>query len=380
MANSGFARSSRLLEKQSELKIALAEYEQLKTTYTPNVVITATPNYTNISTPNNKNAISNVNPPPGISPGEDFGQYWKSIRDNTPDGSKSIQTCINSASYDPRVFKTVVYTGNDNTSTDWNKKCYALLYNAPSDAVYNTDASGYTTSTPNLGYTKLGIANADIPTKNQNEEKAAKIFDLENRINLLTQDIIAIAPSAIGTSLSELTKGVTAASEINERINNFMKTGAVDICNNLITIEKRQNRINVYDDINSQIHLKIHKYRFFIYFIIALLLVIGLLSYLSNLTITEQIQSITSLIKGTWWANWSVVTFVIVLLILSSFGWDMRGNIMMIFRYITDIRFWTGELWWIGITFLLLLVIYLYRTFKTFFTSITPDSMNNLSQ
>jgi hypothetical protein len=111
-----------------------------------------------------------------------------------------------------------------------------------------------------------------------------------------------------------------------------------------------------------------------------LLLVIGLLSYLSNLTITEQIESITSLIKGTWWANWSVVTFVIVLLILSSFGWDMRGNIMMIYRYITDIRFWTGELWWIGITFLLLIVIYLYRTFKTFFTSITPDSMKDLSQ
>lgn len=374
MASSGFAGSSRLLEKQSELKIALAEYERLKTTYTPNVLTTGPSNYTNIS---NKNAISNVNPPPGISPGEDFGQYWKSITDNS--ATKTVDTCITAASYDPRVFKKVVYTGDANTSTDWNKKCYALLYNAPSDAVYDTTATGYTTTTPNIGYTKLGIANADIPTKTRNEEQAAKIYDLENRINLLTQDIIAIAPSAIGTSLSDLTKGVTAASELNAKISEFMNTGANDICNNLITIEKRQNRINVYDDINSQIHLKIHKYRFFIYFIIALLLVIGLLSYLSNLTITEQIESITSLIKGTWWANWSVVTFVIVLLILSSFGWDMRGNIMMIYRYITDIRFWTGELWWIGITFLLLIVIYLYRTFKTFFTSITPDSMKDLS-
>jgi hypothetical protein len=40
---------------------------------------------------------------------------------------------------------------------------------------------------------------------------------------------------------------------------------------------------------------------------------------------------------------------------------------MMVIRYITDPDFWTGQLWWVGVTFLLLIVIFLHATFKSFF-------------
>ena len=361
----GYASSSQLLSKQAELKRAQAEYDTLRKTYTPNL----RSNFTDVT---DINAISNVNPPPGISPGEDFGEYWKAIIDNK--SVKSIDTCIAAAVNDTRLFKTVVYTGNANLSTDWNKKCYGLIYNAPNDASNTSNrGDGYITSTPTSnsgGYTKTGITGSSDVT---NIEKASQLYDLEKKINQLIRDILILAPSAIDASLNELKNGAANASVVNTRINNYMNTGATDISANQLKIEKTQNKINLYDDINSQIQLKAYKYRFFIYFVVALVLVVGLLSYFSKLSLMEQIQYILKFVDGTWWANWYVVTFVIVLLILSSFGWDMRGNIMMIVRYITDPQFWTGELWWIGITFLLLIVIYFYSAFKSFFISISPS-------
>jgi hypothetical protein len=361
----GFASSSQLLSKQAELKRAQADYETLRKTYPANI----RSNFTDVS---NINAISNVNPPPGISPGEDFGEYWKAIIDNKT--VKTVDTCITAAVNDPRLFKTVVYTGNSNLSTDWNKKCYGLIYNAPNDASNTTNrADGYITSTPTSssgGYTKTGISSSSDVT---NIENASRLYDLEKKINQLTRDIIIIAPSAIDASFNILKTGAADSNEINNRINNYMNTGATDISANQLKMEKTQNNINIYDDINSQIQLKTHKYRFFIYFVIALALVVGLLSYLSKLSLMEQIQYILKFLEGKWWASWYVVTFVIVLLILSSFGWDMRGNIMMIVRYLTDPKFWTGELWWIGITFLLLIVIYFYSAFKSLFISISSS-------
>ena len=158
-----------------------------------------------------------------------------------------------------------------------------------------------------------------------------------------------------------------------------MNTGSSDISANNIKILEKQNRIKVYDDINSQIYLKAHKYRFFIYFFIALGAVIAALLYASDLSLKEQLEYLSKFLEGSWWAKWYVVTFVILFLILSSFGWDMRGNIMTVIRYITDPQFWTGELWWIGVTFLLLIVIFLYTSFKSFFMSITPESMKAIA-
>jgi hypothetical protein len=91
------------------------------------------------------------------------------------------------------------------------------------------------------------------------------------------------------------------------------------------------------------------------------------MSYVSKLPIPEQLTEISKYIAWGWWTNWGVIAFVVVLLILSSFGWDMKGNIMMIWRYISDPDFWTGQMWWVGVSFLFLIVIFLHASFKSFF-------------
>ena len=77
-----------------------------------------------------------------------------------------------------------------------------------------------------------------------------------------------------------------------------------------------------------------------------------------------------------WWTSWWVITIVIIILILSSFGWDMKGNIMMVIRYVTDPTFWTGQMWWLGVTFLLLLIIFFHATFKSFFVEFDAGMKN----
>jgi hypothetical protein len=81
----------------------------------------------------------------------------------------------------------------------------------------------------------------------------------------------------------------------------------------------------------------------------------------------EQFNSIKNLVGVGWWTSWWAITIVIIVLILSSFGWDMKGNIMMVIRYISDPEFWTGQMWWVGVTFILLIIIFFYGTFKSFF-------------
>jgi hypothetical protein len=364
----GYASSSELLAKQAELKKAQADYDALRTKYTPQTVFTRNRDI---------NAISNITPPPGIEPGEDFGEFWKAIKDRS--ATKTADTCNTAAANDTRLFKTVVYTGNTGTniSKGWDQQCYGLIHNADDSAVNMTNpGNGYVTSTTPNGYTKLGISS---PSDSTNIYEASQLYDLEKKINQLSRDIFILAPSAIDKSLTTLKDGISESETINTKINAYMNTGAGDISANNMKILEKQNRIKIYDDINSQIHLKAYKYRFFIYFFVAFAAVIAALSYASDLSLNEQFESIVKLLEGSWWSKWYVVTFVILLLILSSFGWDMRGNIMTVFRYITDPQFWTGELWWIGVTFLLLIVIFVYTSFKSFFKSITPESMKEIA-
>lgn len=363
----GYASSSELLAKQAELKKAQSDYDALRTIYTPQTVFTKNPGI---------NAISNITPPPGVEPGEDFGEYWKAIKDNS--ATKTADTCNTAAANDTRLFKTVVYTGisGSNLSNGWDKQCYGLIHNADDSALNMSNVgNGYVTSTTPNGYTKLGITS---PSDSTHIYEASQLYDLEKKINQLSHDIFILAPSAIDKSLNTLKDGIRDSETINTKIVDYMNTGAGDISANNIKILEKQNRIKLYDDINSQIQLKGHKYRFFIYFFIALVAVIAALSYVSDLSLKEQFEYLSKFLEGSWWAKWYVVTFVILLLILSSFGWDMRGNIMTVIRYITDPQFWIGELWWIGVTFLLLIVIFLYTSFKSFFMSITPESMKGV--
>jgi hypothetical protein len=142
------------------------------------------------------------------------------------------------------------------------------------------------------------------------------------------------------------------------------------------TIEKRKEMNNVYAEINEQTTLRARKYKFIFYIVVVISLIIGYASYTSKLSLLEQIDTIKNYVGWGWWTNWWVITIVVVVFILSSFGWDMKGNILMVIRYLTDPEFWTGQLWWVGVTFLLLLLIFFYATFKSFFMSFDAELKN----
>jgi hypothetical protein len=359
-----YSDSSQLLNKQAELKALQAKYDTYVKLYTPTASTSTTPVL-------DKNAISTTNPPPGIRAGEDFGEYWKFVSSGATDAS----ACWSAASRDPRVFQKVVYTGADgarstatnNGDATWNKQCYGLVWNAPREASYTTDAPGYSTmrsSTPGANgvyYTKSGI------TTTEDLNKASEVAVLKSRIDALIEEIAVIASSSINSELSDLSNTSSDQKTVIQKINQYMNSSASEIDAGNSIIDKRKNINNIYEDINKQITLNARKYKFVFYFFIGIVIIISYMSYVSKLTVMEQIGELSKYVTWGWWTNWGVITFVVVLLILSSFGWDMKGNIAMIWRYISDPDFWTGHMWWVGVSFLFLIVIFLHATFKSFF-------------
>ena len=355
---------SQLLNKTAELKTLNTEYDRLRTAYTPVTTYTPTP----ADGANNINALSNTTPPLVISPGEDYGEHWKYVGD-----ASTNAICWEKSSGDPRLFKRVVFTGTSNSSApNWNKKCYGLMYNAPASAEFTTANSvGYWRMTPGVVnsisniYTKLGIG-SDMTKAND----AAKLVDVERRIATLTREIAELSGAGINEDLNKMINGATDTNTIISQINNYMNENAKAIETRYAEIEQRKKMNNVYSEINEQKTLFARKYQFILYFIIAICIISGYASYTSKLPLLEQAVVIKNYIGFGWWTNWWVITIAIIILILASFGWDMKGNIMMVIRYITDISFWTGQLWWVGITILLLIVIFLHASFKTFFVDI----------
>ena len=132
-------------------------------------------------------------------------------------------------------------------------------------------------------------------------------------------------------------------------------------------MDKRKEMNNVYSEINEQRTLRARKYRFVFYIVIAICVIFGYASYTSKLPILDQIDALKNYVPFGWWTSWWIITIVVLVFILSSFGWDMKGNILMVIRYLSDIELWTGQFWWVGVTFLLLLVIFFYSSFKSFF-------------
>jgi hypothetical protein len=359
-----YSDSSQLLNKQAELKALQTKYDTYIGSYRPVASTSTTP------VPD-KNAISTTNPPPGIRAGEDFGEYWKFVSSGATDAS----ACWTNAARDPRVFQKVVYTGVGNaTSTatnngdaTWNQQCYGLVWNAPREASYTTNAPGYSTMTSSSGgvngiyYTKSGI------TTTEQLNQASEVADLKARIDALIEEIAIIASSSINSELRDLSQTSGDQKTVIQKINQYMNSSASEIEAGNSIIDKRKNINNIYEDINKQITLNTRKYKFVFYFIIGLVAIISYMSYVSKLTIIEQIGEVSKYVTLGWWTNWGVITFVVILLILSSFGWDMKGNILMIWRYITDPDFWTGQMWWVGVSFLFLIVIFLHASFKSFF-------------
>jgi hypothetical protein len=129
---------------------------------------------------------------------------------------------------------------------------------------------------------------------------------------------------------------------------------------------------NIYEDVNKQITLNSRKFKFVLYCLVGVIFIITYFLYVSKI-IVDPGAVVSIAVSWGWWFNWGVVTFVVGLLLMSSFGWDMRGNIMMIWRYLSDPEFWTGQMWWVGVTFLFLIVIFLQATFKSFFAPAMAD-------
>ena len=381
---------SMLLTKMAELKEIEGEYRTLTTTYQPalsttaistttaDTVGTARDKYT--ITPD-KNAISNTKTPLVIRPGEDYGEFWKyvgrvdpvSISDAAAQ-KKNSQKCWNMAANDPRLFKKVVYTGVATTNIgqpDWDNRCYALTPDAPADAVNNTDAVGYSVMVGNTGsniyYTKIGIRDEN---DKENIAKASKLNDIQSRVDSLTQEIVAASRAGINTELNTLVASAADSKELITRINQYMNGEVGDISSNYYLMDKRKEMNNVYSEINEQTTLLARKYKFIFYIIMTLLLILSYWSYTSKLSLLEQVDIIKNYAGLGWWTNWWVITIVVIVFIISSFGWDMKGNIMMAIRYLSDPAFWTGQLWWIGVTILLLIIIFFYATFKSFFVEI----------
>jgi hypothetical protein len=378
----GDSEYSRLLTKMAELRTLTAQYKNLTETYLPatstgdttSSATAATDRYTQN---NGKTGMSNTKTPLVTRAGEDHGQYWKYVGkvDTLKDINANSQVCWNKAANDPRLFKAVVYTGNDASGSnpgmpEWNNLCYALVHDAPADALYNTESPGYTTmtgresATPAVFYTKLGINSA---TDNANILKASKLNEIQARVNSLVQEISSASNTGINTQLNQLIGTATDASTLISRINYYMNDTAMDVSANYYKSDKRKEMNNVYAEINEQTTMRSRKYRFIFYVILALCIIIGYASYTSKMSLLEQIEMIKNYVSWGWWTNWWVITIVVLVFILSSFGWDARGNIMMVIRYITDPDFWTGQLWWVGVTFLMLIVIFLHATFKSFF-------------
>ena len=377
---SGGSDYSRLLSKMAELKTLLAEYDALTSKYKP-ATATSDASY-NIAL--NKNAISNTATPLVSRPGEDFGQHWKYVGKIAPinpvDISANSLQCWNLAANDKRLFKQVAYTGDAKLGSnpglsEWNNRCYGLIHDAPrSGATFNTESVGYTHMIGKTNiYTKIGITNEDDI---DNINGAAKLQDIEQRVKSLVNDIVDSGEAGINSELNTLVSTATESNLLVSKINNYMNAGASDIEKNNGLIDKRKDITSVYTEINEQKTLVARKYRFIFYFVLTILIIAGYASYSSKLSIIEQFDTVKQYVGFGWWTNWWVITIVVVIFILSSFGWDMKGNIMMVIRYITDPAFWTGQMWWVGVTFLLLLIVFFHATFKSFFVDFDAGLKN----
>jgi hypothetical protein len=373
---------SRLLTKMAELKAIEGEYSRITNTYKP--ATSSDTDYTDdtfdkFALTRDKNPISDTKTPLVIRPGEDYGEFWKYIGKVVPvampdanSQKKNSQKCWNMAANDSRLFKKVAYTGVGGTNIgqpDWDNRCYGLTPDAPASASNDTnESSGYSSMVGNESssgvvniHTKLGI------TTPATIADASKLNDLQLRVDSLTQEIASASGAGINTELNTLVDSAADSSQLITRINQYMNESVSGIDASYNIIDKRKEMNNVYAEINEQTTLRARKYKFIFYIVVVITIIIGYASYTSKIPLLEQIDLIKNYVGWGWWTNWWVITIVVIVFIIVSFGWDMKANILMVIRYLTDPAFWTGQLWWVGVTIILLIMIFFYATFKSFF-------------
>ena len=397
---------SRFLTKMAELKTIQEDYNQLSLDIHP--ALSADNTYNNKTTfdkyvlTTNKNPMSNTPTPLVISPGEDYAEFWKYIGKITPTAStesnaleKNAQKCWNLAANDSRIFSKVVYTGNTGVNIGqpkWDNLCYGLVPEAPPSASYDLNSSagyafmvgngdGSTASTSHAIYTKLGIKPPGTTTQadiSANLAKASRLHTLQQKVNSLTQEIVSESDAGINNELNTLVASAASTNEQISKINDYMNDGSMVIKSKNNLVKSRKELSSVYSDINEQKTLRARKYQFLFFMVLMLAAIIGYGSYTSELPLSEQVNNLQNYYKGLgWWTNWWIIAIVVLVFIVSSLSWDMKGNLMTVIRFITDPSFWTGELWWVGIIVLLLVIIFFYSTFKSFFTEM-GDGMKNI--
>jgi hypothetical protein len=375
---------SRFLTKMAELKAIQGKYNELSMDVSGAVSSGLADKYTYTA---NMNPISNTKTPLVIAPGEDYADFWKYIGKINPASNNmplNAQKCWNLAANDPRIFKKVVYTGFTDTNIGqpkWDNLCYGLVPDAPPSASYDSnDSTGYafmvgngdgSAGKTNGIYTKLGIQPSGVSAGSSdlsaNIAKASKLYDLQLRVNSLTQEIVAESDAGINNELNTLVASASGSNELISKINDYMNDAVGGITSDYNLVNKRKDMNNVYSEINEQTTLRARKYGFIFFIVITISIIIGYGSYTSKMSLLEQIGVLKNYVGWGWWTNWWIIVIVVIVFIISSFGWDMKGNILMIIRYLTDPAFWTGQLWWVGVTFLLLIMIFFYATFKSFF-------------
>ena len=401
---------SRLLTKMEELKSVSAQYDTLTNAHMPAFSVETRDANGDITgytdkyrVDDKKNAISNTPMPLVIRPGEDYGEFWKYIGKvedaTTPAGTddanisarrlNSARKCWNLAAGNPRLFQKVVYTGIENTREPlWNNNCYGLVPDAPRSAWYETPSPGYVTmggsgnSDGNNGiYTKLGIKKGTTSDETGpeivNRKSAMRINDLQERINGLSRDIATQSDAGINNELNNLVASSADSNSIIGSINNYMNDAVGTIKSESDIAGKRKEISNLYADINEQTTLRSRKYQFIFYVVITIMIILGYWSYTSELSLLEQSKMVQDYFVGwDWWTYWWMVATVVILFIVSTIGWDIKGYIITAMNYATNPDFWTGQLWWVGISFLMLIVIFFYATFKSFFSGIGDGMMN----
>ena len=399
---------SRLLTKMEELKSVSAQYDTLTNAHMPafsvetrDLSTKAITGYTDkYIVADNKNAISNTPMPLVIRPGEDYGEFWKYIGQvdaatTAFSGSTtqldSARKCWNLAAGNPRLFQKVVYTGIQNNEPSWNNRCYGLVPDSdvpPSVLNVNTDSPGYVSMVGNGNtndadpmqngiYTKLGIKSATPATEKNNVANAMRINDLQERINGLSRDIATQSQAGINNDLDKLVRSAADSDEIIGKINNYMNDAVGTIKSESDIAGKRKEISNLYADINEQTTLRSRKYTFIFYVVITIIIILGYWSYTSELSLLEQYKMVQDYFVGwDWWTYWWMVATVVILFIVSTIGWDIKGYIITAMNYASNPDFWTGQLWWVGISFLMLIVIFFYATFKSFFSGIGDGMMN----
>lgn len=404
---------SRLLTKMEELKSVSAQYDTLTNAHMPAFSVEikndagAITGYTDkYRVDDNKNAISNTPMPLVIRPGEDYGEFWKYIgkvtddktgADATAKRTNSARKCWNLAAGNPRLFQKVVYTGIENTrEPSWNNNCYGLVPDAPRSAWYDTPSPGYVTMVGNDNsynvvhgnnykgsgiYTKLGIKETNGSTETGpeivNRKSAMQLNDLQERINGLSRDIATQSDAGINNELNNLVASSADSNSIIGSINNYMNDAVGKIKSESDIAGKRKEISNLYADINEQTTLRSRKYTFIFYVVITIIIILGYWSYTSELSLLEQYKMVQDYFVGwDWWTYWWMVATVVILFIVSTIGWDIKGYIITALNYASNPDFWTGQLWWVGVSFLMLIVIFFYATFKSFFSGIGDGMMN----